>query len=315
MKSCSDPPSSVDRTEMVTTPPEDLPIDAEFKGYRRVYQREIVIERAYVAYQIARWYSPSTHRSYESALPKSYQGSVGSRLKSFIQILHHCGDMTHRRIKALLSHLGVNLSVGHISDLLTHSDWVEKEQADILASSLSHSPYLQIDSTNSKEKGQRVYTQILCGELFSLFYTQYGKGRVDVYAALQGKTRGEVSLAYNRFAKERLQACKASKMHIEYFDQHFQEGEAFCIDTLTKIFEQEQIFKKTNQNRRSAIAGALAGGFYYQQSHLPKVEYLMSDDAPEYKAIAQKQHIHCWIHAIRHYRLLNPSIQYFRDIH
>jgi len=306
---------SVDRVEFVDTKPLDLPSDAQFKGYRSVYQKNIQIKRDNVEYKIARWYCPSEGRYYESNMPASYRGQTGSMLMSFVQMLHHCGDMTHGKIRELLAHFGLDLSGGGLSNMLTHSDWIEAERSALLQASIEASPYAQIDSTSSKEKGQRRYTQIICGKYFSLFYSQVGRSRLDVYAALQGQARQEVQLAYSLVSQERLRNAKVSKKHLAYFKQTFSLGQILSTQALQKIFDSEPIFAKTNTIRRSAIAGALAAGYYHQQTQMPRVEYLMSDDGREYWGIASKKQMHCWIHAIRHYRLLNPSNDYFRDIH
>ncbi len=304
----------VDRTEMVDTPPQDLPLDAEFKGYRSVYQRDIEIIRKNVEFRIARWYSASEGKYYESELPAEYRAQIGSMLKSFVQILHHCGDMTHRKILELLNHLGIKLSAGGMSNILTHSDWVCEEQAALLKSSLGVSPYVQMDSTSSKEKGVRMYPQVMCGKFFSLFYTQVGKSRLDIYAALQGQSREEVTLAYTALAKERLVEAKVSKKHLEYFEKTFSLGQVLSMAQLQACFDSSDIFDKTNRIRRSVIAGALAAGFYHEQTEVPIIESLMSDDAREYRGVPAKNHSLCWIHAIRHYRILNPANPYLRRI-
>ena len=308
-------PPDVDRVEMVDSPPSDLPTDAQFKGWRSVYQKDIRLVREVIEYRIARWYSPSKRRHYESALPKTYRGQIGSMLQSFIQILHHCGDMTHRKIKDLLEHLGIGSSSGGISNILTHSEWVCQEQAALLQKSLTHSPYTQMDSTGSRQEGKGMYTQIICGAHFSLFYTQQGRSRLDVYAALQGQNRDQVRLAYTELAHDRMLAAKVSQKHMSYIAQHFALGQDFSMAQLEEHFDSAPIFTRTNQSRRTAIASALAAGYYHQQDQVPVVEHLMTDDASEYKGVALKKHIHCWIHAIRHYRILNPKNQYLRDIH
>lgn len=83
---------------------------------------------------------------------------------------------------------------------------------------------------------------------------------------------------------------------------------------LEAIFDQEAVFAKTNKNRRSVIAGALAAGYYYEQTEVPIAEYIMTDEAAEYGGIAGTSHIYCWIHEIRHYRKMVPRIDYHRNI-
>lgn len=312
----SDLPAEIDRTEVVARPPSDLPTDAEFKGYREVVHRDIRIERVNTVYRIARWYSASTGKTYESSLPEGVESGLGARLRSFIQILHHGGDMTHRKIQELLSHLGIDLSKGTVSNVLTHSDWVESEYEELLKSSLSESPYVQIDSTSSREQGQGMHTQIMCGEFFTLFSTQEGRSRTDVYAALQGKSRQELKLAYTPLAIELMEAAKVSKKHLAYLAEEFEPGQLLDFHPLEKQhFEKASVFEKTNKGRRSVIAGALAAGYYHQQDQVPKVSHLLSDEALEYQKVATEKQFHCWVHAIRLYRKLSPTQEYLRSIH
>lgn len=304
----------IDRVELVDTRPADLPEDAQFKGYRSVIQRDIKVVRDNVEYRIARWYSPSMGKTYEADLPASYRGQIGSNLLSLVQMLHHCGDMTHSRISDLLIHLGIPISQGSISNMLTQSEWVEAEQMDLLKASLKASPYVQLDSTMSKQAGASLHTQIISGEYFSLFYTLTGRSRMDVYAALQGQSRQQVCLAYTPLAIDRMKQAFVSKMHLEFMAQNFKLGQRMTLSELEATFDEQPLFAKTNICRRSVIAGALAAGYYHEQTKMPIAEYVMTDEAKEYQGIASKSHIHCWIHEIRHYRKIVPQVAYHRSI-
>ena len=308
-------PPATDACVSVDLPPANLPADAVFKGYRSVYQHDIKLARHNTEYKIARWYSPAQGKVYESSLPPGAVAGIGSSLRSFIQILHHGGDMTHRKIGELLDHLGIELSSGAISELLTRSDWVEAEYEALLQTSLGESPYVQMDSTASRQQGKGMHTQVMCGEFFSLFSTQQGRSRADVYAALQGQSREEVQLAYTPLAIELMEQAKVSKKHRAYFAQQFDLGVVFSFELLEQHLNTATVFAKTNQGRRSVIAGALAAGYYHQQQVVPKVNYLLTDDAREYDKIAAEAHLHCWIHAIRPYRKMSPTQAYLRDIH
>lgn len=311
----SDSTPAVDACVEVKTPPATLPADAVFKGYRSVYQHDIRLARHNTEYKIARWYSPSLGKVFESSLPEGAVVGIGSSLRSFIQILHHGGDMTHRKIGELLDHLGIELSSGTISEILTRSDWVEAEYDALVQTSVGESPYVQMDSTASRQKGKGMHTQVMCGEFFSLFSTQQGRSRADVYAALQGQSREEVQLAYTPLAAQLMEQAKVSIKHRAYFTQQFELGAVFSFETLMQHLDTAAVFAKTNQTRRSAIAGALVAGYYHQQEAIPKVNCLLSDDAREYQKVASEAHLHCWIHAIRHYRKMNPTQAYLRAIH
>lgn len=305
----------VNRVECIDTKPNELPDDAVFKGYRSVYQRDIRIVPDHIEYRIARWYSPRTGKVYEAPLPSDYNGQIGSKLTSFIQMLHHCGDMTHRRISDLLKHIGIRVSTGGISNILTYNDWICSEQAALLSSSIEASPYVQMDSTTTKEQGKRMYTQVICGQYFSLFYTQAGRSRLDVYASLQGQSRQTVQLAYNKHAHDHMIAARVSQKHRAYFKQHYALGQVISMQELEAVFNTASPFRRTNQSRRSIIAGTLAAGYYDQQDHIPSAAYILTDDAKEYRRVPSYMHAHCWIHAIRHYRVMNPRIAYHRSIY
>lgn len=305
---------TIDRVELVNTPPDGLPDDAQFKGYRRVIQRDIRVVRDNVEYRISRWYSPRMGKTYEATLPDSYRGQIGSNLLSLVQMLHHCGDMTHGRISDLLIHLGIPLSKGSISNMLTQSEWVEAEQADLLKASLQASPYVQMDSTMSKQAGERLHTQVISGEYFSLFYTLRGKSRLDVYAALQGQSRQQVGLAYTSLAIDRMKQALVSQKHLAFMERSFRLGQRMMLAELAAVFDKEAVFAKTNKVRRSVIAGALAAGHYHEQTEVPIAEYIMTDEAAEYGGVAGTSHIHCWIHEIRHYRKMVPRVDYHRHI-
>jgi len=62
------------------------------------------------------------------------------------------------------------------------------------------------------------------------------------------------------------------------------------------------------------ISESMALGYYHSQKEFPVVQYLLSDDAPEYKKIAAQQQGLCWIHDNRHYKKLVPKIQVHHDI-
>ena len=50
---------------------------------------------------------------------------------------------------------------------------------------------------------------------------------------------------------------------------------------------------------------------YHEQIRFPVIPILMSDDAPQYKLLAQ-YHALCWIHEGRHYKKLDPVSPLFR---
>ena len=64
-----------------------------------------------------------------------------------------------------------------------------------------------------------------------------------------------------------------------------------------------KIKNRIQLHRRIKEAGAI--GWYQNQGELPVVQFLMSDDAPQFRHIAL-DHALCWVHAGRHLKKLNP---------
>ena len=68
------------------------------------------------------------------------------------------------------------------------------------------------------------------------------------------------------------------------------------------MYHKKNIFIKV----KSALA------YYNYQEQIPKVYYLISDNAPEYNKIALEQQALCWVHDVRYYTKLQPVLERHR---
>jgi hypothetical protein len=50
---------------------------------------------------------------------------------------------------------------------------------------------------------------------------------------------------------------------------------------------------------------------YHQQTEIPVVKLLLSDDAPQFKKITEEQGL-CWVHDGRHYKKLEPIVPLYK---
>ena len=145
-------------------------------------QQELRIEREVVLYKIGRWYSPSQGKTYSFLTGDLPSGGYGSGLQSFMTILNHSCDVTQGKLKGLLEMYGIHISKGTISGLLNRGEaWVKKERAEILQAGLQYSPYIQSDSTQSKESVPNRY---------------FGKGWLFVYYSNSSKARHQSTSIY-----------------------------------------------------------------------------------------------------------------------
>jgi hypothetical protein len=309
------PNINIDRTEYCRVDKSILPADAQFKGYDDVVQQELHLVRENVLYKVERYYSPGQGKLYRGNLPEEYIGAFGASLQSLIQMLHHGCDVTQGRLDAFLKSQGIAISTGTISNILLSGEaWAVEEQQAILRAGIAHSPYTQIDSTGSKEKGQRKVTQIIGADYFSVFYTLDGKTRLEVLQALQGKPKTDLLLLLNNEARGLLDDFGVAKADRQFLEKHFGDGTSYTITSFEAYLQAHAPDIRAKKNMYRRIVESLALGYYHQQDDFPIVDWLLSDDAGEYQKIARFSQALCWIHDARFYNKLSPKLDFHRRV-
>ena len=304
----------IDRTQIVTLPKSELPADAVLKEYKEYIQQDLSLKRDNVKYRVAVYYSLSEGRTYRGELPATYQGAFGAGLLSIVQLLSGGMDVTQGRIEALLVSLGIEISSGTISNMLTQkADWAVSEQTDILHQGVACSPFIQADGTKSVERGKKMATQIICSDKFSVFMTMPGKSRLEVLAAIQGKPTDGLRVCRNAKSEEFMKSMAVTQGAEQRITQLLTLEEPLLLSELITILnDPAHGFSQYNHIR---IAHALALSHYHQQQDFPVIDWLLSDDAGEYTKISKKGHALCWIHDARYYRKLIPRTEGHRRIH
>src|SRR5438105_1327211 len=110
----------LDRTQVLPLDPDTLPADAQFKGYEECIVQNLILKTDNVCFQRAKYYSPSTKKTYLAPLPQGYEGGFGPDLKALVLSLHHLGNVSQPALHTFLTHADIKVSAGWISDLLTH---------------------------------------------------------------------------------------------------------------------------------------------------------------------------------------------------
>ena len=303
----------IDHTETLTLEQSALPADAVLKEYKEYIQQDVRLCRRNTLYRVAIYYSVSEGKTYRADMPDDYRGQFGLGIVSLTQLLHHFGDVTQGRLEALYKSLGVHISAGTISNIITQAgDWSIEEQSDILRSGIEHSPFTQADGTKSVEKGKTQTTQIFCGDKFSVFYTMPNKGRLDILTAVQGKPPGGLRIALNSSSDELMELMKVSTRDQVLIRSLLKEGEILTLTQLEEILAASVI--GNNPGICQKIKHALALSHYHQQEDYPIIHWLLTDDAPEYRKLAGERQALCWIHDVRYYRKLIPHIETHRMI-
>ncbi len=315
---------AIDREVICKVDKEKLPADAVFKGYDEHIQQDIEIKRKNTLYKIEMYYSASEKKTYRAVVPQDGQGMYGAGVKTWLNMLNRCCDTTQSRLKILFNSLGISISTGSINNyLLAPKQWVLAEQKEILQAGLTYGEYTQIDGTKSIERGDSKVTQIICGADFTVFYTKDNKKRLSILEALQGIVKGGSVLkyGYNEKTEEIMEALNVSpsiRQKIKkIFGNNNQEGIFEWQGDKAAFEEQMRAFAPkimTKKNIYAWVMESFALSYYYMQDEFPVVEYLISDNAPEYKKLAKIIHGLCWVHDARFYKKLLPKIERHKEI-
>ena len=177
----------IDRIELIKVDEDILPPDAEYKGYRSVVKQNIKFETDNVEYRLERYYSPSENKTYEAELPEKVKDSeFNSDLKAFIHYLYYVGRVSEPRIHEMLQEVGIIISKGEISNILTKDkkDEFTREQEDIFEAGMESSDYFHIDDTGIRHNGVNYYVHVLCNAVFTAFFILPKKDRATIRGIL-----------------------------------------------------------------------------------------------------------------------------------
>ncbi|MCP4407331.1 MAG: transposase, partial [Gammaproteobacteria bacterium] len=115
----------------------------------------------------------------------------GQELNSFILYQYHQQHVTQPLLLEYLHDLGVDISSGQLSNLLTLKlDEFHEEKADILTVGLAVSQVLHTDDTGARHAGKQGYCTHIGNELFAWFSSTESKSRINFLGCLsQGVER------------------------------------------------------------------------------------------------------------------------------
>jgi Transposase IS66 family len=294
---------TVDREQVLTIPKEDLPEDAQFKGYAEVVIQDLIVSTDNIRFLKATYYSPALRKTYISPLPEGYEGEFGPNIKAFILSLYYGGNMTQGKVIEFLRDVGISMSRGYLSNLLSHPQAAFKQEfQDLYHAGLASSPWQQFDQTGARVGGVNQTTNIICNPLYTVYQTTRKKDRLSVLGVLQNTTK--LGFIFNRLTYEILETLKLPLKWMHQL-QGLPQGEVLMELELNQWFDQ--CLSALNPQGRTRIQEAAAIAFYHQQSTMPIIKALLCDDAPQFKRLTEALGL-CWVHEGRHYKKLTPVI-------
>ena len=166
------PEISIDREETCCVDTEQLPGDAEFKGYKPKVVQDVVIKTDNVLFKREIFWTPSQQKTYIGKIPVGYEGDYGPNIKSQVISFKYINNMSIPKVKEFYKNIGILISESYISNRLTKKlDIFHTEKSELYEASLEVGDWQQIDDTGSRVNGQNCYTHIVCNDLCTVFFT------------------------------------------------------------------------------------------------------------------------------------------------
>jgi hypothetical protein len=189
-------------TDEVLVPLADRPPGSVFKGYEDFVVQDLIIRPEVIRYRRERWQTPDG-RNLVAGLPADVRpdSHFGPTLISFILHQYHHQHVTQPLLWEQLDQLGIDISTGQLSGILTEGkDVFHQEKAELLPAGLEVSTYVQVDDTGARHQGHNGFCTHIGNELFAYFESTDSKSRQNFLEVLHGVptdyTANDVAVAY-----------------------------------------------------------------------------------------------------------------------
>jgi hypothetical protein len=215
---------------------------------------------------------------------------------------YYAAGMSEPKIVELLKQMGVSISAGQVSNLLSKNigEWEAEAQA-VLMAGLKSTSWQHMDDTPTRVNGVNSYCHILSNPFYSGYATRARKDRLTVISVLAGSD----TLVYLLNART---AGWLETFGVPIWAQRvvagWPQGQWLTADDMRKHLDQD-LAQRLNLQQRARVLEAAALSAYYAQTDVAIIPILVSDDAPQFKYLTQC-HSLCWIHEGRHYKKLTP---------
>jgi hypothetical protein len=292
----------IDRVEMLTIDPKQLPDDAQFKGYDDVIVQDVVFRTDNIRFRKEIYYSPSQKRTYRANLPTGYNGQFGPGVRAWALTLYYSSGMSQPKILTLLQTIGMHISAGLLSTfLIANQDVFHAERAGVLQAGLTSTPWQHLDSTGTSVHGKQEPCHILCNCWYTAYRTLPSKDRLSLLRVLQGGADPVFQL--NALALTLLPRLGVSEKWCRILPTLLPHDQTYTEPQLDAVLDAH--LPTYGVALRKSVKEALAIATYRTQIAYPVVALLLCDDAPQFNWLTDQLAL-CWIHEYRLYKKLMP---------
>jgi hypothetical protein len=300
---------NIDRKEKLEIDKSVLPDDAQFKGHRKVIIQEIEFRTDNVEFSIPRYYSPSLKKYFEAELPEGYKGfEFGPKLRAFILMMNTQCRVTENKIKSIFDTLGTHISIGHINNITqTIPGHILNDLLFAKETAIEKQKEIHVDASGININGVGHYMQCICNKYFSWFDLLKNRGRYEVLKGVIGTHK-----VFKYIIDQSTVKWLLGRMKDGDFINKIKEflGHKFLTEEELELFIDGLNWNNKKELQHLRVGALLSG---YQKGLMGEpIKNLISDDAKEYKDIVAGHQL-CWIHELRHYRLINIATGFTKE--
>jgi hypothetical protein len=265
------------------------PDGAVFKGYEDYVVQDLIIKPRVILYRRERWRTPDGH-DLVAALPAAVVPGhhFGPDLICFILHQYHHQHVTQPLLLEQLNQLGIDISAGELSRILTEGKGAfHREKDELLPAALAVSSYIEVDDTGARHRGHTGSCTQIGNDLFASFASTASKSRLNFLEVLRGPRTDYV---INRTAVAYWRRQKLPRAMVD----RLRRGPRRVADPAAWGAHLGRLGITGERHVRIASEGALLGSLIAQGVSPELV--VLSDGAGQYDVLA---HAACWIHAER----------------
>ncbi len=275
------------------------------KGYKEVIIQDIIITTSVTRYKLECGYDE--HGNFITAkLPFGIQGEFGVGILSLVKMLYYQCRVPMDKIHSVLKNHGIIIGKSKVVLMCHFLNNKAKKELDLAkAASIKITKVAQIDDTGAKVNNQNYHTFALSTEHVTLLTTIDSKSMMSAMYAYTGGQRLFYVINDNFFLY--LKKMLPDKRYQKHF-RKYQRYKAYTEEDFAKImspFTGAKFFHRAYRMRLCAIKAWIQTN----PITVPNT-VLVSDDAANFKFMGHNHQL-CWVHEIRHYRILEA----LTDIH
>ena len=274
--------------------PENVPQEAVFKGLLKFDVQDIRIESCNTRYLLERWQLPDgTYLTGKT--PANIRGHYGPELVAYILNQYHSCRVTEPLLLNHLREMGVLISSGQLSQLLTEDqEAFHREKEELIPAGIKATGQVKTDDTGGRHRGTNEYTTVISNEFFASFSTTASKSRINFLSLLQGTTP---TYLFNEDAVVYIERFKPESRLNSLLVPGLGRGAM-----REKDWDEFLLSMKVTSPGEKKLATEASLYANLIENGVPRDLGVHADDAGQFDVFVRSL---CWIHEERHYRKLH----------